>query len=128
MYLLEWAWQLHENKCETELVDANLPEFDVDEVKKVTRIALLCTQTSPALRPSMSRVIAMLTGDAGVATVTSKPGYLTDWKFKDTTTFMTDHSSQMHNSSVSTSTVVDTNCPPSGDDTPMLRDVIGEGR
>ncbi|KAJ8532662.1 hypothetical protein K7X08_012585 [Anisodus acutangulus] len=128
MYLLEWAWQLHENKCETELVDANLSEFDVDEVKKVTRIALLCTQTSPALRPSMSRVIAMLTGDAEVATVTSKPGYLTDWKFKDTTTFMTDHSSQMHNSSVSTSTTVDTNCPPSGADTPMLRDVIGEGR
>ncbi|XP_059285313.1 probable LRR receptor-like serine/threonine-protein kinase At1g56140 isoform X1 [Lycium ferocissimum] len=121
MYLLEWAWQLHENKRETELVDANLSEFDVNEVKKVIGIALLCTQTSPTLRPSMSRVIAMLTGDAEVATVTSKPGYLTDWKFKDTTTFMTDHSSQMHNPSVGTSTAVDTNYPPSSGETPMLR-------
>ncbi|KAM3223099.1 hypothetical protein P3L10_022369 [Capsicum annuum] len=99
IYLLEWAWQLHENKHETELVDANLSEFDVDEVKKVIMIALLCTQTSPGLRPSMSRVIAMLTGDAEVAAVTSRPGYLTVWKFKDTTSFMIDHSSQMHNSS-----------------------------
>ncbi|KAM3302729.1 putative LRR receptor-like serine/threonine-protein kinase isoform X1 [Capsicum chacoense] len=128
IYLLEWAWQLHENKCETELVDANLSEFDVDEVKKVIMIALLCTQTSPGLRPSMSRVIAMLTGDAEVAAVTSRPGYLTDWKFKDTTSFMTDHSSQMHNSSEGTSTAATTNYSPSGADTPMLSDIIGEGR
>ncbi|XP_060187387.1 probable LRR receptor-like serine/threonine-protein kinase At1g56140 isoform X1 [Lycium barbarum] len=128
IYLLEWAWQLHENKHQTKLVDANLSEFDVNEVKKVIGIALLCTQTSPALRPSMSRVIAMLTGDAEVAAVTSKPGYLTDWKFNDTTTFMTNHSSQMHNPSVGTSTPVDTDYPPSGAETPMLDDIIAEGR
>ncbi|XP_055823074.1 probable LRR receptor-like serine/threonine-protein kinase At1g56140 isoform X2 [Solanum dulcamara] len=128
IYLLEWAWQLHENKRETELVDANLSEFDVDEVEKVIGIALLCTQTSPGLRPSMSRVIAMLTGDAEVAAVTSRPGYLTDWKFKDTTTFMSDHSSQMQNSSVGTSTAATTNYSPSGPDTPMLSDIIREGR
>ncbi|XP_047249367.1 probable LRR receptor-like serine/threonine-protein kinase At1g56140 isoform X2 [Capsicum annuum] len=128
IYLLEWAWQLHENKCETELVDANLSEFDVDEVKKVIMIALLCTQTSPGLRPSMSRVIAMLTGDAEVAAVTSRPGYLTDWKFKDTTSFMTNHPSQMHNSSEGTSTAATTNYSPSGADTPILSDIIGEGR
>ncbi|OIS96931.1 PREDICTED: probable LRR receptor-like serine/threonine-protein kinase At1g56140 [Nicotiana attenuata] len=122
IYLLEWAWQLHENNRETELVDANLSEVDENEVRKVIGIALLCTQTSPTLRPSMSRVIAMLTGDAEVAAVTSRPGYLTDWKFTDTTTFMSDHSSQMPNSSVSTSTA------PSGDDRPMLHDIIGEGR
>ncbi|KAF3670157.1 putative LRR receptor-like serine/threonine-protein kinase [Capsicum annuum] len=122
IYLLEWAWQLHENKHETELVDANLSEFDVDEVKKVIMIALLCTQTSPGLRPSMSRVIAMLTGDAEVAAVTSRPGYLTVWKFKDTTSFMIDHPSQMHNSSEGTSTAATTNYSPSGADTPMLSD------
>jgi len=109
-------------------VDANLSEFDVEEVKKVIGIALLCTQTSPGLRPSMSRAIAMLTGDAEVAAVTSRPGYLTDWKFKDTTTFMSDHSSQMQNSSVGTSTAATTNYSPSGQDTPMLSDIIGEGR
>ncbi|XP_015163619.1 probable LRR receptor-like serine/threonine-protein kinase At1g56140 isoform X2 [Solanum tuberosum] len=127
IYLLELAWQLHENKRETELVDANLSEFDVDEVKKVIGIALLCTQTPPGLRPSMSRVIAMLTGDAEVATVTSRPGYLIDWKFKDATTFMTKHSSQMHNSSVGTSTAPNTNYSSSSAETPILRDFIGEG-
>ncbi|XP_009608510.1 probable LRR receptor-like serine/threonine-protein kinase At1g56140 isoform X1 [Nicotiana tomentosiformis] len=128
IYLLEWAWQLHENNRETEIVDANLSEFDENEVRKVIGIALLCTQTSPALRPSMSRVIAMLTGDAEVATVTSRPGYLTDWKFTDTTTFMSDHSSRMPNSSVSTSTAADTNYSPLAADRPMLHDIIGDGR
>ncbi|PHT44079.1 putative LRR receptor-like serine/threonine-protein kinase [Capsicum baccatum] len=121
------VYAAHQNKHETELVDANLSEFDVDEVKKVIMIALLCTQTSPGLRPSMSRVIAMLTGDAEVAAVTSRPGYLTDWKFKDTTSFMTDHSSQMHNSSEGTSTAATTNYSPSGADTPMCSVIIGEG-
>ncbi|KAI8553182.1 hypothetical protein RHMOL_Rhmol06G0324100 [Rhododendron molle] len=89
IYLLEWAWHLHENDCEVELVDANLLEFDEEEVKRVIGVALLCTQTSPQLRPSMSRVVAMLSGDIEVSVVTTRPGYLTDWKFNDTTSFMT---------------------------------------
>ncbi|KAK7836480.1 putative lrr receptor-like serine/threonine-protein kinase [Quercus suber] len=40
-------------------------------------------QASPTLRPSMSRVVAMLSGDIEVSTVTSRPGYLTDWKYDD---------------------------------------------
>ncbi|KAI3810098.1 hypothetical protein L1987_19706 [Smallanthus sonchifolius] len=54
IYLLEWAWNLHEAKNEVELVDKELSEFDENEVKRVTRIALLCTQTSPMQRPPMS--------------------------------------------------------------------------
>ncbi|CAL8148924.1 unnamed protein product [Prunus armeniaca] len=38
------------------------------------------------MRPSMSRVVAMLSGDIEVSTVMSKPSYLTDWDFKDVTT------------------------------------------
>ncbi|KAK9937487.1 hypothetical protein M0R45_014273 [Rubus argutus] len=34
MYLLEWAWHLHENKCELELVDPRLSEFNEEEVKQ----------------------------------------------------------------------------------------------
>ena len=33
----------------------------------------------------MSRVVAMLSGDVEVSDVTSKPGYLTDWRFDDIT-------------------------------------------
>jgi hypothetical protein len=37
------------------------------------------------MRPSMSRVVAMLAGDIEVGVVTSKPSYLTDWNFQDIT-------------------------------------------
>nr|POE95011.1 putative lrr receptor-like serine/threonine-protein kinase [Quercus suber] len=89
-YLLEWAWQLHENNREVDLVDAKLSEFNEEEVKRVMGVSFLCTQTSPTLRPSMSRVVTMLLGDIEVSTVTSKPGYLTDWKFDDTTSLRND--------------------------------------
>ncbi|KAJ4702820.1 hypothetical protein OWV82_022811 [Melia azedarach] len=86
IYLLEWAWSLHENNQSLELVDPTLTEFNKDEALRVIGVALLCTQGSPMLRPPMSRVIAMLTGDIEVGTVTTKPSYLTDWDFKDITT------------------------------------------
>jgi hypothetical protein len=31
----------------------------------------------------MSRVVAILTGDAEVTEIASKPSYLTEWQFKD---------------------------------------------
>ncbi|KAI8539518.1 hypothetical protein RHMOL_Rhmol09G0189200 [Rhododendron molle] len=87
IYLLKWAWHVYENNREVELVDARLLEFDEEEVKRVIRVALLCTQTSPQQRPSMPRVVAMLSGDIEVSAVTSRPGYFTDWNF-NTTSFM----------------------------------------
>ncbi|GLT56317.1 hypothetical protein SLA2020_293650 [Shorea laevis] len=90
MYLLEWAWHLYENNREVELIDSNILEFDEEEVKNVIGVALLCTQTIPMQRPSMSRVVAMLTGDTEVSRATSKPGYLTGWRFDDNTSSMSD--------------------------------------
>ncbi|XP_027910141.1 probable LRR receptor-like serine/threonine-protein kinase At1g56140 [Vigna unguiculata] len=89
VYLLEWAWQLHESNRISDLVDPRLVEFDEEEVKRIVGIVLLCTQASPTLRPSMSRAVAMLSGDIEVNIVTTKPGYLTDWDFEDVTSFMT---------------------------------------
>ena len=76
---------MHENKREGELVDSRLSKFNEEEAKRIIKIGLLCTQTSLMLRPSMSRVVGMLSGAMEVTTVTSKPGYLTDWKFDDST-------------------------------------------
>ncbi|KAL8096543.1 putative LRR receptor-like serine/threonine-protein kinase At1g56140 [Apium graveolens] len=87
VYLLEWAWQLHEDNRDIDLVDPSLSAFNDDEVKRLIDLALLCTQTSPNIRPPMSRVVAMLSGDMEVSTVTTKPGYLTDWTFTDMTAF-----------------------------------------
>ncbi|KAI4323205.1 hypothetical protein L6164_022830 [Bauhinia variegata] len=99
VYLLEWAWNLFENKLVIELVDPRLSEFNEEEVKRIVGVALLCTQTSPALRPSMSRVVAMLSGDIEVGPVTSRPIYFTDWNFDDMTSLMTDVATKGSNTS-----------------------------
>ncbi|KAG8365261.1 hypothetical protein BUALT_Bualt18G0085800 [Buddleja alternifolia] len=134
IYLLEWAWNLYENKREIELVDPTLHEFDTNEVRRIIGVALLCTQASPGLRPSMSRVVAMLSGDIEVASVTTKPGYLTDLKFSDATTFetyTTDDTSTSNpdtsdiNSSMSTTMVT---YSPVNPVKPLLHEIIDEGR
>ena len=45
-----------------EFVDKNLDpnEYDAEEVKKIIEIGLLCTQTSPASRPTMFEVVDMI--------------------------------------------------------------------
>ncbi|KAI3830925.1 hypothetical protein MKX03_010223, partial [Papaver bracteatum] len=46
-----------------ELVDPKLESnFDKEEVLRMINIALMCTHTSPTLRPKMSSVISMLEG------------------------------------------------------------------
>ncbi|KAL8096541.1 hypothetical protein AgCh_037487 [Apium graveolens] len=119
VYLLEWAWQLHEDNHEIELVDPRLSAFNEDEVKRLIDVALLCTQTSPNSRPPMSRVGAMLSGDIEVTAVTAKPGYLADWKFSDSKTFMSAYASTSNtdqntpfSSSAGTSQQTDSNYSP----------------
>ncbi|WCJ28452.1 Leucine-rich repeat transmembrane protein kinase [Euphorbia peplus] len=83
VYLLGWAWNLFENNQTLALLDPSLMGFNENEALRVIGVALLCTQASPLLRPTMSRVVAMLTGDIEVSSVTSKPSYLSDWDLKD---------------------------------------------
>ncbi|PPS11397.1 hypothetical protein GOBAR_AA09245 [Gossypium barbadense] len=129
MYLLEWAWHLHEVDREVELVDSNLSEFDEEEVKRVIGIALLCTQTSLLQRPSMSRVVAMLSGDTDVSREVSRPGYLTDWKFDDTTSFISNEATRASDTSYgSTSIAAGAESSPVNLTKPMLHSIIGEGR
>lgn len=114
-------------------MDPRLSEFNKEEVKRVVGIALLCTQTSPTLRPSMSRVVAMLSGDVEVSTVTTKPGYLTDWKFDDVTSLMTDiaikgSDTSYQNSSGSTSMVGGADYSPINLSKPILSETLSEGR
>ncbi|KAF7834643.1 putative LRR receptor-like serine/threonine-protein kinase [Senna tora] len=134
MYLLEWdpqAWHLHENNRVVELVDPRLSsDFNEEQVRRIVGISLLCTQTSPSLRPSMSCVVAMLSGDIEVSTVTSRPGYLTDWKFDDVTSFITGFATKgsdtsQYNSSASTSIVGGATQSPSR---PILQHSLSEGR
>ncbi|XP_031119317.1 probable LRR receptor-like serine/threonine-protein kinase At1g56140 isoform X2 [Ipomoea triloba] len=127
MYLLEWAWNLLENKREIDLVDENLSDFNKDEVKRVIGVSLLCTQTSPVFRPPMSRVVAMLSGGTEIAAATTRPSYLADWRFNDLTSFMTHIHDSQDDPSVPTTTR-DVNSSPLNTSRPLLHEIIGEGQ
>ncbi|PIN19530.1 Serine/threonine protein kinase [Handroanthus impetiginosus] len=101
IYLLEWAWNLHENNEELEMVDPTLRQYNADEVRRFIGVSLLCTQASPALRPAMSRVVAMLSGDNEI---------LINISHKDTTTTITTDNSLINHA------------------TPMLHEIIGDNR
>ncbi|KAE8673974.1 putative LRR receptor-like serine/threonine-protein kinase [Hibiscus syriacus] len=134
IYLLEWAWTLYENSQFLSLLDLTLAEFDENEALRVMRVALLCTQTSPSMRPPMSPVVGMLAGDTEVSNVTAKPSYVTDWVYKDiTSNFMNEEESEIWdhgNSSIKSKKKT------SADDQPILspvnitefRESIAEGR
>lgn len=50
-----------------ELVDQKLgSKFNKEEANRMIKVALLCTNPSPALRPTMSTVVSMLEGRTAV--------------------------------------------------------------
>ncbi|KAL5738204.1 hypothetical protein ACOSP7_030965 [Xanthoceras sorbifolium] len=79
-YLLERAWQLYERGDLVRLVDTSLNEdYNVEEAHRYLKIALLCTQDMPKLRPSMSTVVKMLTGEIDITEEKIlKPGLLSE--------------------------------------------------
>ena len=49
------------------MVDPNLKSnFSKEEALKIMKVALLCTNPSPTLRPTMSAVVSMLEGQTAV--------------------------------------------------------------
>ena len=122
---------MHENNREVDLVDSKLSEFNEEEVKRLIGVSLLCTQASPTLRPSMSRVVAMLSGDIEVSTVTSRPGYLIDWKYDDITNVTGEgatDTSYFNSSTANTSIVGDVGNSPANASKPMTGDTIKRGQ
>ncbi|KAG8085009.1 hypothetical protein GUJ93_ZPchr0010g7405 [Zizania palustris] len=83
IHLFEWAWDLYEKEQALRIVDPRLEEFNEDEAFRFIRVALLCTQGSPHQRPAMSKVVAMLTGEAEVPEEVTKPSYVTVWQHRD---------------------------------------------
>lgn len=92
-------------------------------------IALLCTQTSPVVRPAMSRVVSMLVGDIEVCSATTRPGYLTDWKYTGESTSSLSMEAERngpHNTPPSSSTKGYLSTENAGQ--PFLSEILGEGR
>ncbi|XP_060671193.1 probable LRR receptor-like serine/threonine-protein kinase At1g56130 isoform X2 [Ziziphus jujuba] len=144
IFLLEWAWTLHEKKQSLGLVDPRLTEFDEDEATRMIGVALLCTQASPLMRPAMSRVVGMLTGDIELDTSDiSKPSYLTDWNFKDVTRSLSEEENSsplitsmeskgndriQHDNTTSSNSGVDISPSSVNVTETMLSDIIRDGR
>ncbi|KAF7822594.1 putative leucine-rich repeat receptor-like serine/threonine-protein kinase [Senna tora] len=64
-----------------ELVDKRLgSEFDEEEVMVMMKVALLCTNVSSALRPSMSSVVSMLEGRMSVHDIVLESSEVLDEK------------------------------------------------
>ncbi|GMN54857.1 hypothetical protein TIFTF001_023971 [Ficus carica] len=76
VYLLDWAYVLQERGNLLELVDPALgSEYSSEEAILMLNIALLCTNASPTLRPTMSQVVSMLEGRTEVQDLLSDPGF-----------------------------------------------------
>ncbi|VVA91561.1 unnamed protein product [Arabis nemorensis] len=80
-YLLERAWELYERNELVDLVDPGLNGvFDAEEACRYLKIGLLCTQDSPKLRPTMSKVVRLLTGEKDIDyRKISRPGLISDF-------------------------------------------------
>ncbi|XP_010272733.1 PREDICTED: probable LRR receptor-like serine/threonine-protein kinase At1g07650 isoform X2 [Nelumbo nucifera] len=101
VYLLDWAYVLQERGCLLELVDPNLgSEFSTEEAMVMLNVALLCTNASPTLRPTMSQVVSMLEGQTAVQDLLSDPGFTTvNSKFKAIRNHFWQNPSQTHSMS-----------------------------
>ncbi|KAK1283741.1 putative LRR receptor-like serine/threonine-protein kinase [Acorus calamus] len=140
-YLLEWAWQLHEENNDLGLVDMTLTEFNAEEAVRVVGVALLCTQASPTLRPSMSKVVAMLSGDVGVVPSTTRPNYWNECGLNDMLSFASNGMSGCAMGMMTSSTITPTtsssndltpgmsstsiaSLPPDKPSQPMLQEIL----
>uniref|UniRef100_M4EMZ8 non-specific serine/threonine protein kinase n=1 Tax=Brassica campestris TaxID=3711 RepID=M4EMZ8_BRACM len=89
--LINWALMLQQKGDILEIVDPTLEgDFNSKEAVRMINVALVCTNSSPSLRPTMSEVVQMLEGVIEIAQVMADPGlYGDDWsmsKLKDNDT------------------------------------------
>eukprot|EP01018_Ginkgo_biloba_P000736 Gb_02004 [translate_table: standard] len=78
---LEITWQLYEENTLLDLVDVNLhSSYSKEEALRTIHVALLCSQATPTLRPSMSSIVGMLEGRIEPNAPHSWPGYLNRWQ------------------------------------------------
>ncbi|KAK9936655.1 hypothetical protein M0R45_013484 [Rubus argutus] len=77
--LLDWALVLQQKGNLMELVDPKLgSDFSKEEAIRMVKVALLCTNPAPALRPTMSAVVSMLEGRSVVPELIMDPSIYSD--------------------------------------------------
>ncbi|KAM1350879.1 hypothetical protein ACFXTH_004707 [Malus domestica] len=77
--LLDWAFVLQQTGNLMELVDPTLgSDFNKEQAMRMIKVAILCTNPAPALRPTMSAVVSMLEGRAIVHELNINPSIYGD--------------------------------------------------
>ncbi|KAI6682856.1 hypothetical protein NL676_028769 [Syzygium grande] len=75
--VLQSVWKQYKSNSLAECIDPVLKgKFPISEASNVLQIALLCTQASPDLRPSMSEVVEMLNDQECTVPVPMQPPFL----------------------------------------------------
>ncbi|XP_038981350.1 probable LRR receptor-like serine/threonine-protein kinase At1g53440 [Phoenix dactylifera] len=73
VFLLDWAYVLQEEGRLLELVDPSLgSNYSKEEAMQMLNLAIICTNLSPTLRPTMSSVVGMLDGKMPVRVPTTE--------------------------------------------------------
>ncbi|KAF4386612.1 hypothetical protein F8388_006567 [Cannabis sativa] len=105
------TWHFYERKELIGLVDSSMNgDFDAEEACRFLKIGLLCTQDAPKLRPTMSTVVKMLTGEIEVYdSRITKPGLITD--FMDLKVRGPQKTSKLHSSDSDNTTSSSYNLP-----------------
>lgn len=72
------AYVLQEKGCLLELVDPTLAsDYSEEEAMLMLNVALMCTNASPTLRPTMSQVVSLLEGKTAMQELLSDPSFST---------------------------------------------------
>ncbi|KAI3676597.1 hypothetical protein L1987_86208 [Smallanthus sonchifolius] len=107
--LLDWACQLQKSKNYEELFDEKLgSEINKEEAEIMVKVALLCTNGSPTIRPIMSEVVSMLESRICVPEIDPEAaGYTDDLRFKAMRDFREDKYKKNSQTQYSTSVHTD---------------------
>nr|VDD36520.1 unnamed protein product [Brassica oleracea] len=83
--LINWALTLQQTGDIMEIVDPTLEgDFNIKEAVRMIKVAFVCTNSSPSLRPTMSEAVKMLEGEINIREVMSDPGlYGHNWSISN---------------------------------------------
>lgn len=74
--LVTMAWKHYQIDKVASIIDSMLGIEDLNEVQRIAEIALLCTQESPDLRPTMGRVVEFLVEKELILPAPTRPPFV----------------------------------------------------
>lgn len=101
---------MQQNNNFEELLDPRLNlQVKKDEVERLVKVAILCTNGTPSLRPTMSEVVSMLEGQTPIPDVIPQASpYSEDLRFKAMRDFHQEQQTQSVSSVTQNSSIIQT--------------------